>query len=168
MVAFSECVLHNHLKCPLAKKSWWRHIWLAIKSCYLRNHASQMKSWYGTLSGSHGRSFRFRHENLPEAPPSRQITMTSYPACNKTSLSNKPCIPDIKLLWNAIRKSWSLFQNSSRKNSVKRSLAEKSRWRHIRLAIKPRNFENHASQKKSYYGTLSRSHSRSFRIRHVK
>jgi len=28
-------------------------------------------------------------------------------------LSRKPCIPDKKLLWNAIRKSWSLFQNPS-------------------------------------------------------
>jgi len=34
-------------------------------------------------------------------------------ACNKTSLSRKPCIPDEKLLWNAIKKSWSLFQNPS-------------------------------------------------------
>jgi len=30
------------------------------------------------------------------------LTMTSFPVCNKTSLSRKPCIPDIKLLWNAI------------------------------------------------------------------
>jgi len=30
----------------------------------------------------------------PEAPPSGEITMTSYPACNKASLSGKPCIPD--------------------------------------------------------------------------
>jgi len=38
--------------------------------------------------------------------------MTSYPVCNKTSLSRKPYIPDRKVLRNAIRKSWSLFQNS--------------------------------------------------------
>jgi len=60
----------------------------------LGNHASQIKSCYGTLSGSDGRSFRFRHENLPEAPPSVEITMTSYPAGNETSLSRKPCILD--------------------------------------------------------------------------
>jgi len=40
--------------------------------------------------------------------------MTSYPVCNKTSLSRKTCIPDKKLLCNAIRKSWSLNHNPSR------------------------------------------------------
>jgi len=109
----------------------------------------------GTLSGSHGRSFRIRQEKIPEPPPcgkitmmsypvgnktftirhekspvalpSEEVTMTSYPACNKTSLSRKLCIPDKKLLWNAIRKSRSLFRNPSRKNLLKRPLAEKSR-----------------------------------------
>jgi len=60
-----------------------------------------------------GRSFRFRQQNLCEMPPNGEITMTSYPVGNKTSLSRKPCIPDKKLLWNANRKSWSLFQISS-------------------------------------------------------
>jgi len=46
------------------------------------------------LSGSHGRSFRIRHENSPEALRGEEITVTSYPACNKTSLSRKPCILD--------------------------------------------------------------------------
>jgi len=153
--------------------------------------------------------YRIRHEKSPEAPPNGEITMTSYPACNKTSLSRKPSIPYKKLLWNAIRKSWSLFQNPSwkiacsalyRRNHddvisgyqlnlvisetmnpswkvttehyeevmvalsesvmkirLKRPLAEKSRWRHIRLAIKPRFLGNHASQIKSYYGSLSGS-----------
>jgi len=38
----------------LAEKSRWRHIWLAIKPRYLGNHASQIQSCYGTLSGSLG------------------------------------------------------------------------------------------------------------------
>jgi len=71
------------------------------------------ESYYGTLSASHGRSFRFRHENLPETLPSVEITMTSYPACNETSLSRNPCILDKMLVWNAISKSWSLYQNLS-------------------------------------------------------
>jgi len=41
-----------------------------------------------------GRSFRIRHENSPKAPPSGEISMTSYPTCNKTSLSRKPRISD--------------------------------------------------------------------------
>jgi len=40
--------------------------------------------------------------------------------------------------------------------------------RHFRLAIKPRYLGNHAPQMKSYYGTLSRSHARSFKVRHEK
>jgi len=60
-------------------------------------------------------SFRIRHENSPEAPPGGEITMTSYPDGNKTSWSQKSCIRDKKLLWNTIRKSWSLFQNPSYK-----------------------------------------------------
>jgi len=35
----------------------------------------------------HGRSFRIPQEKSPEAPFGGEITMTSYPAFNKTSLS---------------------------------------------------------------------------------
>jgi len=165
MIAHSETVIKNGLKRPLAEKSRWRHIRLAIKPRNLGNHASQIKSYYWTLSGSHGRTFRIRHEKSREAPPGVEITMTSYPACNKstslgnhasqiksyywslsgsnghsfrihhkkspeapsggeimmtsytagnkTSLYRKPCILDKKSLWNTMRKSRSLFQNPS-------------------------------------------------------
>jgi len=96
-----------------AEASRWRHIRLAIKPCYIENHASQIKSYYGTLSGSHGRSSRIRHVKLSEAPPGGEITMTSNPIGNETSLSWKPCVPDKKLLWYTTTKSWSLFQNPS-------------------------------------------------------
>jgi len=43
--------------------------------------------------------------------------MTSYTACYKTLLSQKPCISDKKLLWNAIRKLWPLFQSPSWKSA---------------------------------------------------
>jgi len=33
-------------------------------------------------------------KNRPKRPPGGKLTMTSYPACNKTSLSRKPYIPD--------------------------------------------------------------------------
>jgi len=113
MVALSESVIKNRLKRPLAEKSWWRHIRLAIKPRYLENHASQINIYYGTLARSCGRSFRIRHEKSPED-----------------------------------------------------SLAEKSQWRHIRLAMKPRYLGNHASHLKSYYRTLSGRHGRSFTKRH--
>jgi len=116
MVAFSESVMKNCLKGLTADKSRWRHIRLALKPRNLGNHASQIKSYYGTLPGSHARSFRIRHEKSPEAPP----------------------------------------------------IAEKSWWRHILLAIKPRYLGNHASQIKSCYGSQSGNHARSFRIRHQK
>jgi len=91
-VALSDSVNKICVKCPLAEKSRWRHIRLAIKPRYLGNHSSQIKSYYGTLSGSHARSFRIRHEKSPEAPPSGGLTMTSYTVGNKKSLSRKPCI----------------------------------------------------------------------------
>jgi len=115
MVALSDSVVKNRLKRHLADKSRWRHIQLAIKPRYLGNHASQIKCYYETLTGSHGRSFRIFHEISPGAP-----------------------------------------------------LAEKSRWRHTRLAIKPRYLANYASQMKSYYGSLSGIRARSLRIRHEK
>jgi len=110
-VAVSDYVNKTCVKRPLAQKSRWRHIRLFIKPRYLGNHESQIKSYYGTLWGKRGRSFRILHEKSPEALPSGEITMTSYPVGNKTSLSLKPCIPDKKLLWNTMRKSWSHFQN---------------------------------------------------------
>jgi len=122
-VALSESVMKICLKRPLAEKLWWRHIGFAIKPCYLRNHASQIKSYYRTLSGSYGRSFRIRHKKLPEAPLSGELTMTSHPPCNKTSLSRKPFIPDDKLIFNTISKSWSLFQNTTWK------IARSTPWR---------------------------------------
>jgi len=112
-VALSDSVNKTCVKRPIADKSRWRHFRFAIKPRYLGNYASHIISYYGTLSGSHGRSLGMRHEKSPEALPGREITMTSYPACNKTSLSRKRCIADKKLLWFAIRKSWSLFQNLS-------------------------------------------------------
>jgi len=98
---------------PPVEKSRWSHIRLAIKPRYLGNLASQIKSYYRTLSGSHGRTFRIRHEKSREASAGGEIMMTSYPAGNKTSLYRKLCIPDKKLLLNTMVKSWSLFQNPS-------------------------------------------------------
>jgi len=53
--------------------------------------------------------YAVKDTKLPEAPPGGEITKTSYPTCNKTSLSRKPCIPYTKLIWNTISKSWLLF-----------------------------------------------------------
>jgi len=86
MVALLKSIIKNLLKRPLADKSQRRR--------YLGNHAYQKKSYYGTVSGSHGRSFRIHHEKLREVPPGGEIMMTSYPACNKSLLSRKPCIAD--------------------------------------------------------------------------
>jgi len=83
VVAISQFVMNNFLKRPLAEKSRWRNIRLAIKPRYLGNHAFQIKSYYGTLSRSLGRTFSIHREKSREAPPGVEITMTSYPACNK-------------------------------------------------------------------------------------
>jgi len=83
----------NRVERPLAEKSRWHHIRLAITPRYLGNHASQIKSYYGTLYGSHGRSFRMRHKKSSEAPPGGGLTMTSYPVGNKTSLLDALLLP---------------------------------------------------------------------------
>jgi len=98
-VALSDSVNKTCVKCLIAEKSWWRHIRLAVKPRYLGNHASQIKSCNGTLSGTYARFFRIRHEKTHEAPPGGEITMTVYPICDKTSLSRKHCIAVKKLLW---------------------------------------------------------------------
>jgi len=165
MVALSESVMKNRLKRPLAEKSPWRHIRHAIKHRYLGNHASQIKSYYGTLSGSHGCSFRIRHEISPEAPPGGKITVMSYPVGNKTLVISETMHPRWKVGMEHYQEVMVAFSESVMKIRGERPLAEKSRWRHIRLAIKPRCLGNHASQIKSYFGSLSGSHGRSFRIR---
>jgi len=50
MVALSESVMKKCLKRPLAEKLPWRYIRLALKPCHLGNHASQIKSYYWSLS----------------------------------------------------------------------------------------------------------------------
>jgi len=62
-------------------------------------------------------------KNRLNAPPGGEITMTSYPVGNKTSLSQKPCIPDKKLLWNAIRKSWSQLTGYATESNEKNIFA---------------------------------------------
>jgi len=54
-LALSETVMKNCLKRPLAEKSRWCQFRLAMKPRYLGNHASQIKSYYGSLSWSIGR-----------------------------------------------------------------------------------------------------------------
>jgi len=60
-VTLSDSVNKTCVKRPLAQKLRWHHIRLAIKLGYLGDHASQIKDYYGTLSGSDGRSIRIRH-----------------------------------------------------------------------------------------------------------
>jgi len=87
----------------------------AIKPRYLGNHASQIKSYYGSLSGSHGRNFKMGYKNRLSAPWRR---------------TDDDVISGLQLY--------------------------------------PYTLGNHASQIKSDYGTLTRSHGRSLRIRHEK
>ena len=47
-----------------------------------------------------GHPFRIRQRKLRTAPPSGEITMTSFPVCKKTSFTRKRCMIGVKLLWN--------------------------------------------------------------------
>jgi len=107
-VALSISVMWNSVKRPLADKSLWRQYNFVISDTM-----HPRKSYYGTPSESHGRSFRNCYEELRKVTPGREITMTSYPAYNKTSLSRKTFIPDKKWLREAKGKSWMFLQNPS-------------------------------------------------------
>jgi len=165
MVALSESVTKNCLKHHLTEDWQWRHIRLAIKPHYLVNYASQIKSYYGTPSGSFGRSFRIRHEKSPEAPPSGEITLTSYPACNKTSFILKLCTP-FKSYYGTLSGSHGRSFRICHEKLPKALPGEKitMTWcpacNTTALARKPC-----IRDKKSYYGTVSGSNGCSFRIR---
>jgi len=106
-VALSLFLDEKSRKAPLGEEiKMTSYSRLAIKPRYLGNHASPIKSCDASLSLSHGRLFRIRHENSLESLLGGEIMMTSYPACNKTSLSRKPYIADKKLLWIIIMKSY--------------------------------------------------------------
>jgi len=91
MVALSESVMKNRWSAP-----WWRNhdviSGLQKKPCYLGNHASQIKSYYASLSGSLNRSLRICHEQSRVAPPGGGLTITSYSVSSTTSISRKPCM----------------------------------------------------------------------------
>jgi len=108
---------------------------------------------------------RVRHEKSPEAPLGGGLTMTSYPVSNNTSLSRKTCI-QIKSYFGTLSGSHGRSSRIRRVKSPEASLGGKLRWRHIRLAIKPRYLGNPASRITNYYGALSESHGRSFGTRH--
>jgi len=101
--------------------------------------------YHRTLLVRHGRPFRIRHDYSREAQPGGGLTTTSYPVGNKTSLSRKPCIEDKKLLWNVIRKSWSLFKNQAWKVREAPS-GEGQTMTSYPVAIKHRYLGNQTSQ----------------------
>jgi len=56
-------------------------------------------------------------KNRVKLPPGKEITMTSYPACNKTSLSRKPCIPDKNVTMERYQKVMVAFSKSVMKSA---------------------------------------------------
>jgi len=67
------------------------------------------KSYYGSLSGSHDRSFRIRHEKSPEAPRGGEKHDGVISGLQQNLAISETMHPWYKkmLLWNAIRKSGS-------------------------------------------------------------
>jgi len=95
---------------PSRKIAWsapWGEIMMTSyrackKTLLSRKPRMVAKSYYESSTGSYGRSCRNRHGESPETPPGGKIMMTSYPACNKTSLPRKPRIPDRNLTVNRL------------------------------------------------------------------
>jgi len=84
---------------------WCKEDPFGNKTSLSRKPCIPIKSYYASLSESHGRSISIRHEKSPEAPLGGEITMTLYPVGNKTSLFWNKCTTTKNLLWNAIKKS---------------------------------------------------------------
>jgi len=84
-----------------------------------------------------------------------------------TSLSRKPFIKAKKLLWNAIRKSFWLFQTPSWKNTCG-ALGGGLTMTSYPVGNKSLLSRKPCMQLNSYYGSVSWSHVHSFRIRHWK
>jgi len=103
----------------------------------------------------------FYPKNTPKIGRNRQL-----PAKNKMSNNSETVRDTPNISINHDYETGVALSDSVNKSCVKRLLAEKSRWRHIRLVIKPRYLGNHASQIKSLYRTSSGSHGRSFIIHH--
>jgi len=167
MVALSESVMKIRQKRTLAKKSRWRHIRLARKPRYLGNNAYQIKSYCGTLSGSHVCSFRIRHEKSPEVPPSEEITMTSYTAAIKLRYLASHA-SQIKIYYVILSGSHGRSFRICHENSPKAPPGGEITMTSYPPCNKTLLSQNHVSQIKSYYGSLSGSHGRSFKIRHEK
>jgi len=112
------------------------------KPRYLENHASQIKSYFGSLSGSHARSFRIR----PEAPLGEEIKMTSYLACNKNLVISETIHPREKVAMEHYQAVMVTLSESVMKNRVKRPLGGQITMTSYPACKKPRYLENHVSQ----------------------
>jgi len=106
MVALSESVMWNIVNQPLAEKSRWRHIRLALKPRYLGNRASKIRNCNVTLLGSRGRSSRIGHEHVSATPPGGGLTMMWYLVGIKTSLFWKHT-SQLKSCWSLTLSIWS-------------------------------------------------------------
>jgi len=97
-----------------------------------------------------------KHETSTFAKVTILYQLISYLAW-VIKLGRSPALPNLVRIWWAVEtprggniyRSCDIYR-SVNKTCVRRRLAENSRWRHIRLAIKPRYLGNHASQLKSY------------------
>jgi len=66
----------------------------------------------------------FDMENRLKRPPGGKIMMTSYPACNKTSVISETMHPRLKFTMERYREVMVALSESVMKNRVKRPLAE--------------------------------------------
>jgi len=140
-VALSDSVNKTCVKRSLAEKSRIRHTRLAINPRYLGNHASQIKSYYRTLSGSHGRSFRIRHKKSPEAPLVEKSQWRHIRLANKLRCLGKHA-SQMKSYWRTQSGSHGRSFRIRHEKSPEAPLAEESWWRDILREIKA---PNHAS-----------------------
>jgi len=139
------------LEAPLSEKITITLYLACNKTSYLGNHASRIESYFVSLSESHARFFRLRPAQSSEAPLGEEFMMTSYLACNKTLLSQKPCTPE-KSCSGTLAGSYGRYFRIRHEKSREAPPGDQIPMTSYPACKIPRYLENHASQMKSYNG----------------
>jgi len=128
---------------------------------------NKMSNNFETVRDTRNMSMNHDYETGVALSDSVNKTCVKRPLAEKSRWRNFRLAIKARYLWNhasQLKITIERYQEvmvallkSVLKNRLKRPLAEKSRWRHIRLAIKPRYLGNHASQIKRYWITFMKS-----------
>jgi len=145
-----DSVNETCVKRPQAEKSRWRHIQLQKKTSLSRKPCIRDKKLLWNTISKFWSLFQNLSWKIAGSSPWRRNHDDVITGRQQTLLFWKPCIPWWKVAMKRYQEVMVALSESVMEIRLKRPLAEKSRWRHIHLAIKPRYLGSIASKIKSY------------------